>query len=309
MSVPRPGSVARRTVSAAVLTCACATGTVPAVAAPPSTTEHGGVVVPSPGPAPTQQESYRSLSRLAKSSAALTEGSLDATTGSADTGSAAVAPEAGGADNPSAPACTDDPACTGGAQPTTTLDLARADVPDDLWVVVNRLRPLPDGYVPADLVQVEDEQVRAVVVEPLARMRADAAAQGVQLTLLSGYRSYEHQLQVHQRWTDLLGDERADQVSAEAGRSEHQTGLAVDLGSGSQPGCDLDGCFATTVEGQWLAEHAQEYGFLVRYTEQNQDQTGYAPEGWHLRYVGDELVTEMVARGALSLEQLFGLAG
>lgn len=300
MPVPRSGSVVRRTVAAALLTCACTTAAVPAVAAPPVITEHTKDAEPSPGPspAPAQPESYRSLGRLARGADTSADAAAEATADSQGTGKGAAGE--GGAD---------DPATTGAAQPATTLDVARADVTDDLWVVVNRLRPLPDGYVPADLVQVEDEQVRAAVVEPLARMRADAAAQGVQLTLLSGYRSYERQLQVHQRWTDLLGDERADEVSAEAGRSEHQTGLAVDLGSGSQPGCDLDGCFATTAEARWLAAHAQEYGFLVRYTEQNQDRTGYAPEGWHLRYVGDELVTEVVTRGALSLEQLFELPG
>jgi len=192
------------------------------------------------------------------------------------------------------------------------LDLARWSTqdPSSTWVVVNKARPLvPADHVPADLTTVQGYEVRAQVRGPLTDMLAAAAADGVQLGLRSAYRSAAYQQAVHGSWARLVGEARADEVSARAGHSEHQTGLAVDVGSTTRPECDFQDCFDTTVEGAWVAEHAGEFGFLVRYTAATQEVTGFAPEGWHLRYVGTELVTELERRGLATLEELFGLPG
>jgi zinc D-Ala-D-Ala carboxypeptidase len=37
--------------------------------------------------------------------------------------------------------------------------------------------------------------------------------------------------------------------------------------------------------------------------------TGYAPEPWHLRYVGRPLAAELHRTGTTTLEQFFGVAG
>ncbi|RMI03538.1 D-alanyl-D-alanine carboxypeptidase family protein [Cellulomonas triticagri] len=177
-------------------------------------------------------------------------------------------------------------------------------------MVVNKALPLvPGDYAPTDLVVVGGYEVRAALADPLSRMLAAAAAEGVGLELRSGFRSAAYQEQVHADWTGRLGEPRADEVSARPGHSEHQTGLAVDVGSSSAPACDFEACFEQTAEGRWVAARAGEFGFLVRYTAANQAVTGYAPEGWHLRYVGTDLVAEMRARGVTTLEELFGLPG
>ncbi|WP_233571863.1 M15 family metallopeptidase [Cellulomonas triticagri] len=182
--------------------------------------------------------------------------------------------------------------------------------PASPWVVVNKALPLvPGDYAPTDLVVVGGYEVRAALADPLSRMLAAAAAEGVGLELRSGFRSAAYQEQVHADWTGRLGEPRADEVSARPGHSEHQTGLAVDVGSSSAPACDFEACFEQTAEGRWVAARAGEFGFLVRYTAANQAVTGYAPEGWHLRYVGTDLVAEMRARGVTTLEELFGLPG
>ena len=41
-------------------------------------------------------------------------------------------------------------------------------------------------------------------------------------------------------------------------------------------------------EGQWIAEHAHEFGFIIRYKKEWTDITGYSYEPWHIRYVGKE---------------------
>lgn len=189
--------------------------------------------------------------------------------------------------------------------------LTPTEDPASLAVVVNKQRPLPLDYVPAALVPVDGGtiELRPEAADALAALRAAAASAGITPTLISGYRSAERQDEVYAGWASSMGVAGADEVSARPGYSEHQTGLAVDLGSSTRPECDLEQCFAETAEGQWLAVHAEDFGFVVRYTPANSGRTGYRPEGWHLRFVGTDLVHQLHLRGADSLEELFGLPG
>ena len=195
--------------------------------------------------------------------------------------------------------------------PPAGLDLATHSTSDPLspWVVVNKQHPLPAEHVPPDLVPVGDAMLRAAVAPDLAAMLDGAAAAGLRLEVRSGYRSYTDQAATRADIEARRGFAHAERYSARPGFSEHQTGLAVDIDSGSQPACNLQACFARTPEGMWLAEHAWEYGFVVRYTEENTAVTGYAPAGWHLRWVGRDLTAELRARGVTSLEELFGVPG
>ncbi|WP_454048621.1 D-alanyl-D-alanine carboxypeptidase family protein [Cellulomonas sp. Marseille-Q8402] len=210
---------------------------------------------------------------------------------------------------PSAPATLTPPA----PAPTPAgIDLAQHATGDPAspWVVVNKPLPLtPADWAPGDLVPVAGYEVRSALAPSLTAMLAAAAADGVAVELRSGFRSAEYQAGVHAGWAERVGQARADEVSARPGHSEHQTGLAVDVGSGSRPACDFQACFDETPEGRWVAERAGEFGFLVRYTAANQAVTGYAPEGWHLRWVGTELLGELDRQGVTTLEELFGLPG
>ncbi len=105
------------------------------------------------------------------------------------------------------------------------------------------------------------------------------------------------------------GQAAADRVSARAGHSEHQTGLAIDIVTPADPACDFEPCFADTAAGKWLARHAWRYGFVVRYQPGAEPVTGYRPEPWHLRYVGRALADELRESRAASLEEFFGVGG
>lgn len=196
------------------------------------------------------------------------------------------------------------------ARAALDLGLHPTDDPGSIWVVVNKVRPVtPPAWAPTGLVAVAGYEVRPEVAGPLEQMIAAAAADGVTLALRSAYRSYDSQVRVHGDLVAQVGQARAEEVSARPGHSEHQTGLAVDVGSTSRPDCDFQDCFGETAEGRWVAERAGEFGFVVRYTAANRAVTGYAPEGWHLRWVGTDLVTEMDRRGVTTLEEVFGLPG
>ncbi|WP_432509643.1 M15 family metallopeptidase [Kineococcus auxinigenes] len=212
----------------------------------------------------------------------------------------AGSPASSPASPPAAPA---EPAAAGAAAPSTT-DAASP------WVVVNKKHPIdPADYAPAELATVGGEEVAAVVSPDLTALLGAARADGVDLRITSGYRSREHQRAVHERAVRRDGLAAAESVSARPGHSEHQTGLAVDFGSGTEPGCGLRGCFQDTTEGRWLAQRAGAFGFLLRYPAGLTEVTGYAYEPWHYRWVGRDLVEQVAQRRAATLEEFFGIAG
>ena len=70
-----------------------------------------------------------------------------------------------------------------------------------------------------------------------------------------------------------------NRYSARPGHSEHQSGLAMDVGA-------IDNNYGNTPAGKWLAEHCADYGFILRYPQGKENITGYMYEPWHIRYVG-----------------------
>jgi D-alanyl-D-alanine carboxypeptidase len=193
-------------------------------------------------------------------------------------------------------------------QPLPTFDknkYSRDDV-TSIWVVVNKQRPLnPKTYAPSDLVSISDgQQMRQEAATALSKLITGAKAQGLAISPLSGYRSYTTQVSVYNNEVKQFGQAVADSESARPGTSEHQTGLAVDVGGG---GCGIEDCFGKTAEGKWLAANAYKYGFIIRYTTEKQPITGYRAEPWHIRYIGTELSNEMQKQGVTTLEEFFGL--
>ena len=197
------------------------------------------------------------------------------------------------------------------AEAVPGVDLAAHSPTDPAspWVVVNkRVAVDPVDYEPG-LTTVRGYLVRPDVAPDLTALLAAAEADGVRLTLRSAYRGYPKQAAVYEGWVAQLGRAQADAVSARPGHSEHQTGLAVDVGGSSRPECDFEPCFGDTPEGRWVAEHATGFGFLVRYTPGNRAVTGYAPEAWHLRWVGRDLAGYLSDTGVSTLEEAFDVPG
>lgn len=175
-------------------------------------------------------------------------------------------------------------------------------------VVVNKKRPLnPRTYTPAPLVSVGNGVLmRNDAAAAYQRMSRAAAAQGIALVPVSGYRSYDTQAGLYRNYVSMYGQAAADLISARPGYSEHQTGLTADVGA---PGgvCGLQACFGTTPQGRWLAGNAHRYGFVVRYPQGYTATTGYAYEPWHVRYVGPATSNSVKANGYATLEDYLGL--
>lgn len=224
------------------------------------------------------------------------------------------------------PAAAPAPAQPGSEQPAATQPKAETfdsaqyslDDPKSLWVVVNKKRPLqPTDYVPASLVvpnvalragiSSNENHVRTDVATALKVMFDAAAAEKITLNVQSAYRSHSFQTSLYNRYVQQQGQAVADTQSARPGFSEHQTGLAVDVGGINQPGCNVDTCFANTPEGAWVAAHAYNYGFIVRYPKGLNNVTGYVYEPWHLRFVGIPLASKMHGDNFATLEDFFKL--
>jgi D-alanyl-D-alanine carboxypeptidase len=181
------------------------------------------------------------------------------------------------------------------------------DSASSLQVVVNKHRQLnPAAYVPGQLVRVQGERLRAQAADAYKQAAKAAKAAGVNIMPISGYRSFSEQASLYDSYVRQYGQATADTLAARPGYSEHQTGLAMDIGNASGI-CALQACFANTPAGQWAAAHGWEYGFIIRYPAGAQATTGYTYEPWHLRYVGRPIAEDMKSTGITTLEKYFGL--
>lgn len=183
----------------------------------------------------------------------------------------------------------------------------------DIAVLVNKKRGLPDNYEPTDLTEPkvefsfsgksEKKMLRKEAAEALEKLFKQASNDGIKLYGVSGYRSRSTQTTIYNYNVKTQGQEETDKVSAKPGFSEHQTGLAIDVSSQSAKFA-LEEVFGTTKEGKWLAEHAHETGFIIRYPKGKESITGYSYEPWHIRYVGTEMAKE-IYENKWTLEEYF----
>ena len=157
-------------------------------------------------------------------------------------------------------------------------------------LVANKTYALPSDY---------GNGLTAETQSAFATMKAAAAAEGHNLFISSGFRSYATQTGLYNKYVANDGKADADRYSARPGHSEHQTGLAFDLNSISE-------AFGGQPAGIWVAEHGHEYGFIVRYPQGKEEVTGYKWEPWHLRYVGVDIATRLHDSG-LTVEEYLGI--
>lgn len=159
--------------------------------------------------------------------------------------------------------------------------------------LVNRDFMISADYEPEDLVmpdvdgtsssiRMREEAARAL--ESMFQAAKDEA--GYKLLAVSGYRSYGKQSVIFSNKVSKVGRKEAMLLVAPPGSSEHQLGLAMDLGCARSTG--LTSGFGKTPEGIWVAENCHRFGFIIRYKEEWTEITGYSYEPWHVRYVGIE---------------------
>lgn len=128
---------------------------------------------------------------------------------------------------------------------------------------------------------------------------------GNELIAYSGYRTYEYQKGLFNRYVEKDGYDNALMYSAKPRHSEHESGLAYDIG-GSDQSYWLKEAFEDTEEGSWLRDNAHRFGFILRYPKGKTHITGYIYEPWHFRYIGIEDATNVYEEDITLEEYLLG---
>jgi len=173
-------------------------------------------------------------------------------------------------------------------------------------LLVNKDKPVGEDFIPSDLVNMSEycdsklvkikykgTQAVGEAVDALMDMLSDAKKDGVTNWQVSAaYRSYQDQVDIMEQnvksymnnngLSRKQAESAAKQTVADPGTSEHHTGLAFDI---TVPGTSV---FVGTQQQKWLHKHCWDYGFIIRYTDEKQDITGFLGEEWHIRYVGVE---------------------
>lgn len=187
-------------------------------------------------------------------------------------------------------------------------------LPEDMWclILTNAEYPVPEDYeVELESIPGTEQSVDKRIYEPLMAMIGDMKAQGLSPIVCSGYRTLDKQEKLFNR--KVLSFVKAGHTKEESynlarqtisipGSGEHCLGLAVDFYTRRYH--KLERAFEDTPESKWLVEHAQDYGFVMRYGENKTDITGIQYEPWHYRYVGVEAANYM-KDNELSLEEFY----
>ncbi len=186
-------------------------------------------------------------------------------------------------------------------------------IPETNWnlTLVNRNYILKEGYVPKleEAVKGSGVYLDYRVAPHYQKMYDAAKADGVTLTPNSGYRSYDLQknnfnnkinFYVSQGYDKVTATQSAARVILPPGTSEHNAGLAMDIGWVTED-------FENSAAYAWLDAHAHDYGFILRYpkSEAKQSITEIIYEPWHWRYVGVEAAKAMKSSGQV-LEEYLG---
>ncbi|MCI0597800.1 M15 family metallopeptidase [Candidatus Parcubacteria bacterium] len=154
---------------------------------------------------------------------------------------------------------------------------------------------LNENYIPSELTQIpqefihddDDEFFHKNAWRFLRDLMEEAAEDGIDITIVSGYRSFDTQRILKNGYQVTYGS-GANTFSADQGYSEHQLGTAIDFSTKTLGG-GLAG-FDTTAAYAWLTENAHEYGFVLSYPPDN---AYYQYEPWHWRFVGQKLADDL----------------
>ncbi|MCZ2110475.1 MAG: M15 family metallopeptidase [Dehalococcoidia bacterium] len=177
----------------------------------------------------------------------------------------------------------------------------------DTQAPVDKQHRLPADCVPSGLVQLPAaisaqgaQYLKAETANAIADLFDAARKAGFNLAVNSGYRSYQNQVDTYNYWVRTSGQAYADRTSAKPGHSEHQLGTTADVG---YEGHFLED-FTGTPAAAWLRENSWKFGFIVSYPEGKEAITGYAPEAWHIRFVGKDVAAKVHSSGLTLHEYL-----
>ncbi len=191
------------------------------------------------------------------------------------------------------------------------LDNISFDKDDFRIMLVNKQHPIPEDYeFPLGTIK-GDLRCDERIIEDLLDMMQAAKDANVDLVICSPYRDYSRQTLLFEkkiqnymkRGMSYMDAYKISSQSVTApNASEHQMGLAIDFYSSTYN--KLNAGFGDTETGKWLAAHAYEYGFILRYPLGKEYITGIEFEPWHFRYVGEQ-AAKIITESEITLEEFW----
>ncbi|KAF1305271.1 M15 family metallopeptidase [Enterococcus saccharolyticus] len=200
-------------------------------------------------------------------------------------------------------------------------DLPDGKVKDWNLLLVGPKHPLEKDFPDENFMEIKGTpmQLDKRVIQAYEDLSQAANDAGFPLAIVSAYRSVSYQEQVFQQNVDLCMSQgmtkeeaiaKTKETITEPGYSEHHTGLAIDIVDEhwqmNYPKEILDEEFGESEGGKWLAKHAREFGFIVRYPKDKESITQITYEPWHFRYVGVEHA-QYIEEHQLTLEEYIDL--
>lgn len=173
-------------------------------------------------------------------------------------------------------------------------------------MLVNKHRGLNKEFEPkltkisSEYAANDDMEASKIAMDAFIKMYESAKLEDLNLVINSAYRSYDEQVEIANTYRDLYGEKYVTNFVAKPGFSEHQTGLAFDIGSKS---CNI---FAESDEYKWMIDNAHKYGFILRFPKRYEEITGFRNEPWHYRYVGKKIASYIYEEN-ITLEEYFAL--
>ena len=169
----------------------------------------------------------------------------------------------------------------------------KSDLNKGILMIANKYYTL-DNFEPKNLVNITSEYggnnfyIQDIAFENYKKMYNDIKKENLKIIIKSAYRSYQYQNKIYNNYVKKDGKTLADTYSSRPGFSDHQTGLAIDIGTNTT--INLED-FENTLEYKWMIKNAHKYGFILRYPKNKENLTGYMFESWHYRYVGTNVAT------------------
>ena len=167
--------------------------------------------------------------------------------------------------------------------------------------VINKHNPISCDI--PKMAEIGGKKVAKIIYNPLKKMIDAASKEGIKISLCSGYRSIRYQQKLfddqvkrekNKGFNDEKSIENASKVVAKPRQSEHNMGISVDINC-------ADYSFESTIAYEWMKENAHLYGFIQRYIDKFESETGVVSEPWHWRYVGN--IAEEVKNSKKSFER------
>jgi D-alanyl-D-alanine carboxypeptidase len=134
-------------------------------------------------------------------------------------------------------------------------------------------------------------RLEAATAAAWQRLQQAALVDGVELQLVSAFRSVDYQRQLIQRKLDRGFDITSIlQVNAAPGFSEHHSGRALDIGCPGYP--HLEEVFEHSAAFVWLNQRAGEFGFRLSFPRNNPFGVMYEP--WHWYFLGVDQANDQI---------------